>query len=104
MIWPQLDRHCDAVDPVVAARPVPDMQGCPEREGNLPVEPRPWLFRVARNVMLNTHQSAQRQQTVGVRIAACSPAPAPGVWVAAVVQTGRASQTPIHVHLYRIHM
>ncbi|MEV4349851.1 RNA polymerase sigma factor [Actinoplanes sp. NPDC049596] len=45
------------------------------RYGELPAEPRAWLFGVARNNMLNAHRGAQRQQAVAVRIAA-EPAPA----------------------------
>jgi RNA polymerase sigma factor (sigma-70 family) len=32
-------------------------------------EPRPWLFRTARNIMLNAHRGDRRQRAVAVRIA-----------------------------------
>jgi RNA polymerase sigma factor (sigma-70 family) len=39
------------------------------RRRELPDEPRPWLFRTARNAMLNSHRAGNRQQAVAVRIA-----------------------------------
>jgi RNA polymerase sigma factor (sigma-70 family) len=38
------------------------------RRGELPAEPRPWLFRTARNAMLNTSRGVNRQTALAVRI------------------------------------
>jgi RNA polymerase sigma-70 factor (ECF subfamily) len=38
------------------------------RRRDLPEDPRPWLFRTARNAMLNSERSANRQTAVAVRI------------------------------------
>jgi RNA polymerase sigma factor (sigma-70 family) len=42
------------------------------RRAELPGEPRPWLFRTARNTILNAHRGERRQRAVAVRIAATS--------------------------------
>jgi RNA polymerase sigma factor (sigma-70 family) len=42
------------------------------RRRELPVDPRPWLFRAARNVMLNSARGSHRQTAVAVRIAQSS--------------------------------
>lgn len=39
------------------------------RRRDLPPDPRPWLFRTARNLMLNADRSARRQRAVAVRVA-----------------------------------
>ena len=39
------------------------------RRRDLPADPRPWLFRTARNLMLNADRSARRQRAVAVRVA-----------------------------------
>ena len=39
------------------------------RRRDLPPDPRPWLFRTARNLMLNADRSARRQRAVAVRAA-----------------------------------
>jgi RNA polymerase sigma factor (sigma-70 family) len=39
------------------------------RQGQLAVEPLPWLYRTARNVMLNTNRAAGRREGLAVRIA-----------------------------------
>ncbi|AEV85414.1 RNA polymerase sigma factor [Actinoplanes sp. SE50] len=39
------------------------------RRADLPPEPRPWLFRTARNIMLNTQRGSRRQQAISIRIA-----------------------------------
>jgi RNA polymerase sigma factor (sigma-70 family) len=39
------------------------------RRSSLPSEPLPWLYRTARNVMLNSVRGAGRQQALAVRIA-----------------------------------
>jgi RNA polymerase sigma factor (sigma-70 family) len=39
------------------------------RRRELPPDPRPWLFRTARNLMLNADRSARRQRAVAVRVA-----------------------------------
>jgi RNA polymerase sigma-70 factor (ECF subfamily) len=39
------------------------------RRSELPVDPRPWLFRTARNAMLNAHRGAERHSALAVRIA-----------------------------------
>lgn len=43
------------------------------RRRELPEQPRPWLFRTARNVMLNTHRGADRQAALAVRVAEHRP-------------------------------
>ena len=42
------------------------------RRDELPTDPRPWLFRAARNVMLNSARGANRQTAVAVKIAQSS--------------------------------
>jgi RNA polymerase sigma factor (sigma-70 family) len=42
------------------------------RRDELPADPRPWLFRAARNVMLNSARGANRQTAVAVKIAQAS--------------------------------
>ncbi|MFC0436212.1 RNA polymerase sigma factor [Kutzneria buriramensis] len=39
------------------------------RRRDLPDDPRPWLFRTARNLMLNASRSAHRQRAVALRVA-----------------------------------
>ena len=39
------------------------------RRRDLPPDPRPWLVRTARNLMLNADRSARRQRAVAVRVA-----------------------------------
>jgi RNA polymerase sigma-70 factor (ECF subfamily) len=39
------------------------------RRRELPPDPRPWLFRTARNLMLNADRGARRQRAVAVRVA-----------------------------------
>ena len=39
------------------------------RRAELPDDPRPWLFRAARNVMLNSDRGAYRQTAVAVKLA-----------------------------------
>jgi RNA polymerase sigma-70 factor (ECF subfamily) len=38
------------------------------RRGELPEDPRPWLFRTARNAMLNSSRGSNRQAALAVRI------------------------------------
>ncbi len=42
------------------------------RRKELPAEPRPWLFRAARNMMLNSARGVHRQTAVAVKIAQSS--------------------------------
>src|SRR3978361_283217 len=44
------------------------------RRNELPADPRPWLFRAARNGMLNSARGAHRQTAVAVKIAQSKPA------------------------------
>src|ERR1700712_1014206 len=40
-----------------------------QRRGSLPTEPLPWLYRTARNMMLNSARGTGRQQALAVRVA-----------------------------------
>ncbi|WP_036508153.1 RNA polymerase sigma factor [Nocardioides sp. URHA0020] len=46
---------------------------CWRRVADLPQEPLPWAYGVARNCLLNAERSARRQQRVAARIATVDP-------------------------------
>jgi RNA polymerase sigma factor (sigma-70 family) len=49
------------------------------RRRDLPDDPRPWLFRTARNAMLNSARGANRQTALAVRIGQADDLPDPGM-------------------------
>src|SRR3954469_23982377 len=49
---------------------------CWRRAAELPAEPLPWVYAVARNCLRNAERSVRRQDRVAARIAATDPPPA----------------------------
>lgn len=56
--------HAQVVDDIVAETFLIAWR----RRADIPAEPRPWLFRTARNVMLNATRGLNRQTAVAVKI------------------------------------
>jgi RNA polymerase sigma factor (sigma-70 family) len=97
--------HPSAVDDIVAETFLVAWR----RRLELPADPRPWLFRTARNAVFNAHRGAGRQAALAVRIADAHPGdgydPISPVenrleWVAAWRRLTPADQEVLALHVW----